>query len=129
MSKPNGWIDAQSRIQFNLGYFSTNYALIFAMLSIYGLLTNTLLLFVVIFFLGGLFGIGALKGQDISTPFGTITNANLYTGLFIISVPLLLFASPISTLLWLIGASGVTILGHAAIMDKPIESEFGAEQV
>jgi hypothetical protein len=40
-----------------------------------------------------------------------------------------LFASPISTVLWLIGASGVTILGHASFMDKPIENAFSEEAV
>jgi hypothetical protein len=38
-------------------------------------------------------------------------------------------ASPFSTVLWLIGASGFTILGHASFMDKPIENAFSEEAV
>ncbi|ANB13645.1 Yip3p [Sugiyamaella lignohabitans] len=74
-------------------------------------------------------GIGMLQGQDLVLPFGTITTSSLYTTLFIIAVPLGIFASPLSTLFWLIGASGVTILGHATLMEKPIESAFAEEQV
>lgn len=129
ISKPQGWGDAQSRIQFNLGYFSTNYAIVMALLSVYSLLTNLLLLFVIVFVVLGMLGIGLLKGQDLTTPLGVITPSQLYTTLFIIAVPLGIFASPLSTILWLIGASGVCIFGHAALMEKPIESAFGEEQV
>lgn len=129
ISKPNGFGEVQSRIQFNLSYFSTNYAIVFALLSVYSLLTNIRLLFVLIFIVGGLFGIGTLQGRDLVTPFGTIANSSLYTALFIIAIPWIMIASPLSTLLWLIGASGVSILGHAAFMEKPIESAFAEEQV
>jgi hypothetical protein len=44
-------------------------------------------------------------------------------------VPLGLYASPIATALWLIGASGVSVLGHATLMDRPIESTFSEEAV
>ena len=57
------------------------------------------------------------------------TPSQLYTTLILFAVPLGLFASPISTVLWLIGASGVTILGHASFMDKPIENSFSEEAV
>lgn len=129
MSKPLGWGDAQSRINFNLGYFSSNYAIIFALLSVYSLLTNILLLFVIILVVIGMYGIGMLQGNDLNLGFTTLTTSQLYTGLLIIALPLGFIASPLSTILWLIGASGVTILGHAAIMEKPIESAFAEEQV
>jgi hypothetical protein len=130
MSRPNGWGDAQSRINFNLGYFSSNYAVVLACLSIYSLLTNLLLLFVIVLVVVGMFAIGSLQGQDLVLPWGsTIPTSSLYTGLFIVAVPLGIFASPLATILWLIGASGVTILGHAALMEKPIESAFAEEQV
>lgn len=95
----------------------------------YSLLTNLLLLFVIVFVFVGMFLIGSLNGQDLVLPFGTIPTSSLYTGLFIIAVPLGIFASPLSTILWLIGASGVCILGHAALMEKPIESAFAEETV
>lgn len=46
----------------------------------------------------------------------------------IIAVPLGFLASPISTMMWLIGASCVTVFSHASFMEKPIETVF-EEQV
>ena len=54
----------------------------------------------------------------------TITQKSLYTGLFVIGIPLLLWASPLGTFFWLVGASSLIILGHASIMEPGIESEY-----
>lgn len=54
----------------------------------------------------------------------TITQKHLYTGLFVIGIPLLWLSSPISTIFWLIGASGVLILGHASLIEPGVESEY-----
>jgi hypothetical protein len=129
VSKPANFSEVQSRVNYNLGYFSSNYAAVFAMLSIYSLLTNLLLLFVICFVIGGMFGIGKLQGNDLQLGSWRASTSQLYTGLFIITIPLGLWASPFTTVLWLIGASGVTILGHAAFLDKPIESAFSEEAV
>ncbi|WPH03814.1 Hypothetical protein R9X50_00669700 [Acrodontium crateriforme] len=129
ISKPRDFGDVQSRINYNLSYFSSNYAAVFVMLSIYSLLTNLVLLFVIILVVGGMFGIGKLQGADLDVGFARATTSQLYTGLFIIAVPLGLWASPISTVLWLIGASGVSILGHAAFLERPIEDSFSGEAV
>jgi uncharacterized membrane protein len=130
VSKPRGFGEIQSRVNFNLSYFSTNYAVIFALLSIYSLITNLLLLFVIALVVFGILGIGMLKGADLRLgPVVTLTSSQLYTGLFVSAAVLGIFASPISTILWLIGASAITILGHASFMDKPIESAFAEEQV
>ncbi|KAF2749958.1 prenylated rab acceptor 1 [Sporormia fimetaria CBS 119925] len=129
LSKPANFSDCQSRVNYNLGYFSSNYAVIFVMLSVYSLLTNLMLLFVIVLVIGGMYGIGKLQGNDLEIGERRITTSNLYTTLLCIAVPLGFWASPISTVLWLIGASGVTILGHASFMDKPIESAFSEEAV
>ncbi|KAJ4370408.1 Prenylated Rab acceptor 1 [Neocucurbitaria cava] len=129
ISKPANFGEVQSRVNYNLGYFSSNYAAVFVMLSIYSLLTNLLLLFVICFIVGGMFGIGKLQGADLEIGSWRATTSQLYTALFIIAIPLGLWASPFTTVLWLIGASGVTVLGHAAFMDKPIESAFSEEAV
>ena len=99
------------------------------MLSIYSLLTNFLLLFVIIFVTGGLYGIGKLEGRDLELGVARLNTSQLYTGLLVVAVPLGIWASPISTVLWLIGATGVTVFGHAALMDKPIENAFSEEAV
>lgn len=99
------------------------------MLGIYSLLTNLTLLFDIIFVGLGLFGIKKLGGRDLELGFMRATTSQLYTGLLVIAVPLFIWASPISTALWLVGATGVSILGHASFMDKPIDTAFSEEAV
>ncbi|KAH8815387.1 prenylated rab acceptor 1 [Xylogone sp. PMI_703] len=129
LSKPQNFGEVQSRVNYNLGYFSSNYAVVFAMLSIYSLLTNLTLLFVIFLIIGGMWAIGKLNGQDLDIAGFRATTSQLYTGLFVIAIPLGIIASPITTMLWLIGASGVSILGHASFMDKPIDEAFSGEAV
>ncbi|KAK8050345.1 prenylated Rab acceptor 1 [Apiospora phragmitis] len=100
LSKPENFSEMQSRVNYNLGHFSSNYAACFFILSIYALVTSPLLLF------------------DIC-----------YTALLITVAILGLIAPTFSTLLWLLGASGVVIIGHAAFMDKPIDEAFSGEAV
>ncbi|TVY41554.1 Prenylated Rab acceptor [Lachnellula occidentalis] len=127
LSKPANFSEVQSRVNYNLGHFSSNYAVVFIMLSIYSLLTNWLLLFVIILVVGGMWGIGKLEGSDLDLGFVRASSSQLYTALLVVAVPLGIFASPISTILWLIGASGVSVLGHASFMDKPIDEAFSGE--
>ncbi|KAL4975762.1 prenylated rab acceptor PRA1 [Aspergillus desertorum] len=129
ISKPANFGEAQSRVNYNLSYFSSNYAAIFVLLSIYSLLTNPMLLFVIFLVSGGLWGIGKLGGRDLDLGFARFNTSQLYTGLLLVAVPLGFWASPIATFLWLIGATGVTVFGHAAFMDKPIENAFSEEAV
>ncbi|KAG6126030.1 hypothetical protein E4U12_006832 [Claviceps purpurea] len=114
VSKPANFGEMQSRVNYNLSHFSSNYAVVFLMLSLYALLTNWLLLFDITLVVVGMWFIGRLDGRDLEIGTFRATSSQLYTGLLIVSVPLCLVASPFSTLLWLIGASGVTILGHAS---------------
>lgn len=129
VSKPQNLGETQSRIAFNLKHFSSNYGVVIGCLSVYTLLTNLLLLFVICFVVLGMLCIGRLEGQDLNTPFGSFKTTQLYTGLVCIALPLGFLASPISSMLWLIGASSVTVLGHAALMEKPIETVFDEETV
>jgi PRA1 family protein 1 len=129
LSKPRDFSDVQNRVNYNLSYFSSNYAVVFLMLSIYSLLTNLLLLFVIILVVGGMFGIGKLGGRDLDVGFARATTPQLYTGLLVIAVPLGLWASPFATVLWLIGATGVSILGHASFMEKDVAASFSEEAV
>lgn len=54
----------------------------------------------------------------------TVTQKSLYTGLFVIGIPLLFWASPLGTFFWLVGASSIIIFGHACIMEPGVESEY-----
>lgn len=57
-----------------------------------------------------------------------VTQKSLYTALFVIGIPLLWFASPLSTIFWIVGASGILIVGHASLMEPGIESEYAQVQ-
>lgn len=129
ISKPQNFGEVQSRVAYNLKYFSSNYGLIIGCLSIYTLLTNLLLLFVIVLVVAGIVGINKLKDEELVTPFGSFKTNQLYTGLVCVAVPIGFLASPISTLLWLIGASAVSVFGHASLMEKPIETVFDEETV
>ena len=129
LSKPANFAEVQSRVNYNLSYFQSNYFAVACMLAIYSLLTNLKLLFDMIFMAVGLFAIKKLDGRDLKLGFTTLTTSQLYTILFVIGIPVLIWASPISTALWLVGAIGVTVLGHASFMDKPIDTAFSEEAV
>lgn len=128
-SKPANFGEVQGRVNYNLAYFSSNYFAVALMLTVYSLLTNFALLFDMIFMGVGLFAIKKLDGRDLELGFTRATTSQLYTGLFIIGIPWFIWASPISTALWLVGAIGVTTLGHASLMDKPIDTAFSEEAV
>ena len=129
LSKPANFGEVQSRVNYNLSYFSSNYFAVALMLTIYSLLTNIALLFDMVFMGVGLFAIKKLDGRELELGFARLTTSQLYTGLFIIGVPVFIWASPIATALWLVGAIGVTTLGHASFMDKPIDTAFSEEAV
>jgi hypothetical protein len=129
LSKPQNFGEMQSRVNYNLGHFSSNYAVVFVMLAIYALLSKPTLLFDIIFVVFGMWFIGKLDGRDLEIGTFRATTAQLYTGLFVITIPLAFLAGAIGLMLWLIGASGVVILGHAAFMDKPIDEAFSGEAV
>ena len=57
-----------------------------------------------------------------------VTQKHLYTGLFVIGLPLLYIASPIGTFFWLVGASGFLILTHACMLEPGVESEYATIQ-
>ncbi|KAH3664113.1 hypothetical protein OGAPHI_004827 [Ogataea philodendri] len=123
-SKPQNFGEIQQRVGYNLPYFQANYIAIVLLLSVYALVTNALLLFVLGFTGFGIYLISKLKGADLDLPVGKLTSSQLYTGLAIIAIPLGFLASPISTMMWLIGTSAVTVFSHASLMEKPIETVF-----
>ncbi|OIW34419.1 prenylated rab acceptor PRA1 [Coniochaeta ligniaria NRRL 30616] len=128
-SKPANFAETQSRVNYNLSYFSSNYFGVFLMLTIYSLLSNWGLLFDIIFVVGGTYVISKLEGRDLEFGSQRFSTAQLYTGMYIIAIPVALWVGISGALLWLIGASGVTIIGHAAFLDKPIDEAFSGEAV
>lgn len=118
-------------------YFSSNYAIVVALLGVYSLLTNPLLLVALGFLIGGFLAISRFGESLLSLMCGkqlmsvvepiefagkVITPQNLYMGLFVIGIPLLWFAAPISTFFWLVGSSGCVIGAHAGLMEPGVEA-------
>ncbi|EIW63333.1 prenylated rab acceptor PRA1 [Trametes versicolor FP-101664 SS1] len=128
VSRPADLNQTTHRISYNTRYFSGNYGLVVALLAVYAIVTNTLLIFAVLFLVGGFAAINRFAPDPITVGEHVITQKSLYSGLFIIGIPLLWFSSPFSTVFWLVGASAVLILGHASIMEPGIESEYATVQ-
>ncbi|KAG8779260.1 hypothetical protein FRC20_009948 [Serendipita sp. 405] len=124
ISRPADANSAISRITYNTRYFSGNYLVIIGSLAVYALLTNTTLLIALVFLIGGFIAINRFGADPIQVGDRTVTQKHLYTGLFVIGIPLLFFASPFSTIFWLIGASGMVILTHACLNEPGVESEY-----
>lgn len=129
VNKPDNFGEMQSRVNYNLGHFSSNYAVVFSMLAIYGLLSNFWLLFDIIFVTVGMYVIGKLDGRDFEFGEQRFSTVQMYTGLWVVAIPIALISGVFGTMMWLIGASGVVILGHAALLDKPIDQAFSGEAV
>ncbi|KAK4200179.1 putative prenylated rab acceptor [Triangularia verruculosa] len=106
VNKPQNFVEMQSRVNYNLGHFSSNYAIVFLMLCVYGLLTSPWLLFDIIFVTVGMFVIGKLDGQDLEFGQQRFSTVQLYTGLWVIAIPIALISGVFGLMMWLIGASG-----------------------
>ncbi|RGB27433.1 prenylated rab acceptor PRA1 [Rhizophagus diaphanus] len=132
LSKPKGMGDIAQRLSYNLTHFQSNYIIIILGLLIYCMITNPYLLFAIIFIMFGLHFIRKMP-PDQPLVFGqyVLTQKQLYTGLIIISIPLLWISSLGSTIFWIVGASGTLILGHAAFLEPGVDSSFAstADQV
>ncbi|KAI0040009.1 prenylated rab acceptor PRA1 [Auriscalpium vulgare] len=131
LSRPADMNTAVTRISYNTRYFSGNYGLIVAVLAVYALITNPLLLISLGFLIGGFAAINkwaAAAPEPMQVGEHVVTQKSLYTGLFVIGLPLLWWSSPLGTFFWLVGASGVLILAHACIIEPGIESEYTSAQ-
>ncbi|KLO09240.1 prenylated rab acceptor PRA1 [Schizopora paradoxa] len=124
ISRPADLNQATSRISYNTRYFSGNYGLIVAVLFVYALLTNPLLLISLGFLIGGFTLINRFAPEPMQVGDHVVTQKSLYIGLFVIGLPLLWWSSPLGTFFWLVGASGFIIMFHAALMEPGIESEY-----
>ncbi|GBC03303.1 hypothetical protein RclHR1_05060006 [Rhizophagus clarus] len=131
-SKPKGMGDIAQRFSYNLTHFQSNYIVIILGLLIYCLIKNLYLLLTIGFIMFGLNFIRKLP-PDQPLVFGqyVLTQKQLYSGLIIISIPLLWISSAGSTVFWIVGASATLILGHAALLEPGVDSGFAstADQV
>jgi len=128
VSRPADLNVATQRITYNTRFFSGNYIVIILILAIYSLLTNPLLLIAIGFLVGGFAAINRFIPEPVAFGDTIVTQKTLYTALFCIGLPILWFAAPIATFFWLVGSSSVLIVGHAALMEPGVESEYGSVQ-
>ncbi|KAF9231457.1 prenylated rab acceptor PRA1 [Melanogaster broomeanus] len=124
ISRPADTSQAVSRITYNTRYFSGNYTLIVLVLAVYAVITSPLLLFSLAFLCGGFAVINKFASEPLQFGDRVITQKHLYTGLFVIGLPLLWLSSPFMTFFWLVGASACLILGHACLIEPGVESEY-----
>ncbi|ORX39410.1 ER to Golgi transport-related protein [Kockovaella imperatae] len=130
LSRPKDLNDATARITYNTRHFSGNYLIVILILFVYALLTNYLLIIAVVFLAGGFALINRFAAEPIHIGNLVITQQQLYIGLFVVGLPLLWVASPVSTFFWLVGSSAILIIGHACLMEPGVESEYaGVEGV
>lgn len=114
-----------NHVKFNLSYFQNNYILVTLIVIAYFLITEPLLLFSVVFVIGGFKFISALPAnQPTKIGSASITQTQLWIGYGIVSFILLFFTGVSYTLFWVAVCCAATILIHAGSLTKPIESEF-----
>ncbi|OWB62582.1 hypothetical protein B5S29_g3516 [[Candida] boidinii] len=124
ISVPKNIHDLTSKITFNIKHFTSNYILIVALLSAYCILTNLPLLILVLFVAGSIFFVQKLEGAPLNLGFIKFETTHLYTIILLISLPLLIISSPMTTIFWLASISGSIVFVHAALLDKPVESSY-----
>jgi len=128
ISRPADLNQATSRISYNTRYFSGNYGLICASISVYALITSPWLLVAIGFLVGGFSAINKFAPEPMQVGEHVVTQKSLYTLLFVIGIPLLWWASPFGVLFWIVGASSILILSHACILEPGVESEYATVQ-
>ena len=124
ISRPADLNQATSRISYNTRYFSGNYGAVIGALTVYALITNMWLVFSIAFLVLGFMAINKFGTEPTQVGEHTITQKHLYTGLFVIGIPMVWFSNPFGTFFWLVGASGVLILGHASLLEPGVESDY-----
>lgn len=124
ISRPADFNTAASRISYNTKYFSGNYTIIVALLAVYALISSPWLLISIAFLFGGFAAISRFAPESMDIAGNTITQRQLYIGLFVIGIPMLLWNSPFGAFFWLVGASCIVIFGHACMIEPGIESEY-----
>jgi len=128
ISRPADLNQGISRISYNTRYFSANYGLIIVALAVYAIISKPQLLFAIGFIVFGFAAINKFAPEVTQIGEHTITQKHLYTGLFVIGIPLLILASPFDTIFFITGASGVLILGHACMLEPGVESDYATIQ-
>lgn len=128
MGKPSGIIEMQQRISFNISYFASNYLAIVGLFFLYCIITNITFFLFLFSELGIIYLVQKHYGHtdEFDMKLFTLHRNIWYTILLVINVPIFFLWSPLSSVFWLSVLSGIIVLSHAIIMDKPIEASYSA---
>lgn len=94
ISRPQDLNEATQRITYNTRHFSANYLVLIGLLAVYGLLTSPLLLVAIAFLVGSFAAVNRFAPEPLQVGEHVVTQKSLYTGVVVVGVILLWFASP-----------------------------------
>jgi len=116
------------RLARNIDHFQSNYIYVFVVLIAYCLLTSPMLLLAIAASLGGCY-ILQLKNKERKVKFmgKEVSLAQQYVGVGLASIPIFILAGAGTAVFWVIGASIVFIVMHAAFYNYESEIEDAFE--
>ena len=99
VKKPVNFARLLSRVNYNLNYFLSNYAVVFTIICTYNLLTNFWLLFDFVVFAVSMYLAGKLEGRDFEFGQERFSTGQLYTCLYLITPPIALISGVLGTMM------------------------------
>ncbi|KAJ3225215.1 hypothetical protein HDU81_008063 [Chytriomyces hyalinus] len=132
-SVPKSYNEFMLRARLNWNHFNANYLLVALIAIAYSLISNLLLLLDVVFVLVGSRYVSSVSPNQPEHLFGhkslpMITQTQGWLGLALVCAVLLYLTAAGSTIFWIIFWVGAVVLGHAGMMEAPLEADF-EEQV
>ncbi|KAL2917668.1 Prenylated Rab acceptor 1 [Polyrhizophydium stewartii] len=118
------------RLSFNLKHFQNNYLLITFFVVAFFLITQPFLLISLVFFAVGFKWISSLPANEPTTIAGAkFSQMQLWGAYAAISLLILFFTGIQATIFWVVVVCAAVVCAHAGCIDKPVEAEFGEEEV
>jgi hypothetical protein len=131
ISAPKSLGEWRIRVLTNLNFFQSNYLVILCLVGLFELFQNIYLLFALAVFTAGVLALQRYELDDIVIG-GQIIPVNknyLYIALLGSTVPVILFSSPLSTLMSLVSITAAIVVTHASLIDSQSETSFNESPV
>lgn len=119
-----GKMEAFSRANKNLAYFSSNYVVVATVMSAYVLITNLMFLIAALISIGFYYycRMKSTAGEPITIRGKELSTTQAYTGLVVFSVFMFFYTDGSSTVFWLLTCAVVSVLGHAVAREPVAET-------
>ncbi|KAJ3084735.1 hypothetical protein BCR33DRAFT_721458 [Rhizoclosmatium globosum] len=129
-SLPANYAEFSVRVRLNWQHFNANYLLVSFIAVAWSLLTNWWLLFDVIFIYVGSRYVATLPANEPTHLFGNpafplVTQTQGWLGLGVAAALLLYISAAGSAIFWIAVFVGLIVVGHAGVMEAPLEADFG----